>query len=414
MRIPILSILALLAVAAPASASQVLEYQPDGRLVPKQNPYLLPPQGPELVEAPGLAPAPASPKVRAARGPSVKSAIATARRRKQISAASARRYLRIYSAARHARSRVSGRNRSELSSVISVLEGMAAHRRLTGSRMPALFLQLSRNRAFWRGYRGVSAGARVAFKGSPVVFQYYPGQGLQFQPLANFGMANGMITKCRRRPKACDRPGIKRLLDDLVGLRSKRGNFVTWEYYFHFGGGTPPWTSGMSSATAIQALARGSARSILNDRSYLRVARRALGVFKRRPPVGVRIRSGRGAHYLIYSFAPRERVLNAFLQSIIGLFDYAKVADDRAARALWKAGDRAARRELPRYDTGSWSRYSMGGPPASREYHQLTTDFLDKLCYHLGGTYCKYYKRFRSYLGKKPKARTSDAAARRR
>jgi hypothetical protein len=403
MRIPILCIAALLALAAPAYASQVLEYQPDGRLVAHENPYLPPPQGPELVRAPGVRPAAPSLKrlKRRAHGPSVKSAIVTARRRGQISAGAARRYERIYNGARRARSRLGGRNRSELSAVISVLHGIAARKRLTGSRMPALFLQLSRNRQFWRGYRGVSAGARVAFRGSPVVFQYYSGMGLQFQPLANFGMANGMITKCRRKPKACDRPGIKRLLDDLVALRSKRGSFVTWEYYFYFDGGTPPWTSGMSSATAIQALARGSARSILNDRSYLRVARRVLGVFKRRPPVGVRIRSGRGAHYLIYSFAPRERVLNAFLQSIIGLFDYAKVAHSSTARALWEAGDRAARRELPRYDTGSWSRYSMGGPLASREYHQLTTEFLQKLCYHLGGTYCTYYKRFRSYLGKK-------------
>jgi hypothetical protein len=400
MRIPIISIAALLALAAPASASQVLEYRPDGRLVAHENPYLPPPQGPELLRAPGGFQAQPNLRVRAARGPSVSAAITAARRRGTISAAAARRYRTAYSRARSALSHRGGRNRRELGSVIHVLEGIASRRRLTGERMPALFLQLRRNGEFWRGNRSVAAGARISFKGSAVVFQYYPGMGLQFQPLANFGMANGMITRCRRKPKQCDRPGIKRLLNDLVALRSKRGNFVTWEYYFYFGGGTPPWTSGMSSATAIQALARGSAPSILNDRSYLRVARRALGVFKRRPPVGVRIRSGRGAHYLIYSFAPHERVLNAFLQSIIGLFDYAKVAHDNAARALWKAGDRAARRELPRYDTGSWSRYSMGGPRASREYHQLTTEFLGKLCYHLGGPYCTYYKRFRGYMGK--------------
>lgn len=405
MRIPILCIFALLALAAPASASQVLVQHPDGRLVGKDNPYLPPPQGPELVRAPGLAPVTPSPKARAARGPSVKSAVATARRRRQISASAARRYLRIYSDARRTRSKLGGRKRRELAAVIKVLEGIASRKKLTGSRMPALFLQLRRNREFWRGSAAAGAGARIAFTGSSVVFQYYPGMGLQFQPLANFGMANGMITTCRRKPKKCDRPGIKRLLDDLVALRSKRGSFVTWEYYFYFGGGTPPWTSGMSSATAIQALARGSAASILNDRSYLRVARRVLGVFKRRPTVGVRIRSGRGAHYLIYSFAPRERVLNAFLQSIIGLFDYAKVAHDKTARALWEAGDRAARRELPRYDMGSWSRYSIGGPAASAEYHRLTTEFLQKLCYHLGGTYCKYYKRFSSYMGRKPVAR---------
>jgi hypothetical protein len=31
-------------------------------------------------------------------------------------------------------------------------------------------------------------------------------------------------------------------------------------------------------------------------------------------------------------------------------------------------------------------------------YHKLVVDFLGKLCSHLGGTYCTYEKRFRSYL----------------
>ena len=295
--------------------------------------------------------------------------------------------------------------------------------------MPALFLQLDRNRQFWRGKPAFPvrtdlqpspcthasssynpAGARIVFKGSPIVFQYYAGQGLQFQPLANFGMANGMITHCRHDPATCDRAGIKKLLDEMVAIRSKRSGFTTWEYYFYFGGGRPPWTSGMSSGTAIQALARGSQRSIANNKSYLRVARSALGVFRAAPPLGVRVRSGRGVHYLLYSFAPGERVLNAFLESIIGLFDYAKVAHDRSARSLWQAGDRAARAELPRYDTGSWSLYSAGGSASTLEYHRLVTTFLDNLCQRIHGTYCRYYKRFRGYLGPKPSVHYTGSA----
>jgi hypothetical protein len=419
MRIPIFCILALLVVAAPASASQVLEFRPGGRLVPHENPYLPPPQGPEAAVG-GLARACPAPKLQAARGRSVKSVIAAARRRGSISKADARRFSRIYSAARSARGRLSGRNRRELSSVISVLEGIASRGKLTSGRMPALFLQLERNRQFWHGTPKFPvrtdlqpdpcsgapsyspAGSRIVFPGSSLVFQYYPGQGLQIQPLGNFGLANGMITHCRHEPATCDRPGIKRLLDEMVAVRSRRGSFTTWEYYFYFGGGTPPWTSGMSSATGIQALARGSQKSITGDKSYLRVARNALGVFRAAPPLGVRVRSGRGSHYLLYSFAPGERVLNGFLQAITGLYDYAKVAHDRSARSLWQAGDRAARAELPRYDTGSWSRYSAGGPTSSLEYHRLVTEFLNNLCQRIGGTYCRYYARFRSYLGPKP------------
>jgi hypothetical protein len=398
MRIPFLSILAVLAVAAPAAASPVLQFQPDGRLVARDDPYLPARQGPE---AAGYTHAPAIPsaaKVRAARGPTVKGTVAAARRSGAISASAAKSYYQAYNRARSTRSRLSGTRRKELSAVLSVLEGIAKRRQLTASRMPALFLQLSRNRTFWGSRSAPYAGARITFPGSAMVFQYYAGQGLEIQPLANFGMVNGKITHCRRHPGTCDRKGIRQLLDDLVAIRSKRGGFTTWEYWFHFGGGRPPWTSGISSGAALDALTRASAKSILDDRSYLKVARASLGVFKKGAPTGVRVRTKYGSHYLIYSFDRRQRVLNAFLESIIGLFDYAKVAKDKTARALWVAGDHQVRVELPHYDTGRWSRYSLGGPLATVEYHKLATDFLGKLCSHLSGPYCTYEKRFKSYL----------------
>jgi hypothetical protein len=399
MKILIFCIAGVLAGAAPASASQVLEYRGHGRLVVRENPDLPPRQGPEAVGFERGRPIPRA-KVRAARGPSVKAAVAAAYRHSQISGRAASTYYGAYNSARSARSHLRGGRRKELSAVISVLDDIAKRRQLTASRMPALFLQLRRNHEFWGGRSAPYAGARITFKGSPMVFQYYAGQGLQIQPLANFGMVGGKITHCRRVPKTCDRKGIKALLDDMVAIRSKRSNFTTWEYFFHFGGGRPPWTSGISSGAALDALTRASAKTILDDGAYLKVARGALGVFRHGPPTGVRVRTKYGSHYLIYSFDRGQRVLNAFLESIIGLFDYAKVAHDNTARALWVAGDHEARVELPHYDTGRWSRYSLGGPLASTDYHKLVVNFLDKLCSHLGGTYCTYHKRFKSYLSR--------------
>ena len=40
----------------------------------------------------------------------------------------------------------------------------------------------------------------------------------------------------------------------------------------------------------------------------------------------VRVRAGAGNHYLIYSFDSGLRVLNGFLQSLVGLYDYAEAA----------------------------------------------------------------------------------------
>jgi hypothetical protein len=421
-------LLAFLALAGPASASQVLEYD-HGRLVPRELPALPPASGPETAlagheqacDAPRQSrfPQPKAPVHSA--GPGVKQAIGAAERRGTITGDEAKSYRQILRRAKRTRARISA-YKSDLSGQLAVLKSIAARGSLTGGRMPALFLQLRRNTEFFGGNPSFparpdierepcqpppsstssKAGARITFPPSQVVFQYYPGAGLQFQPLANFGLANGLITQCRREPDACDRDGLRQLLSELIAIRSSRGGFITWEYWFYFGGGSPPWTSGMSQGTAIQALTRASEPSILNDKSYLKVARPALGGFAKRTPVGVRVPTSRGAHYALYSFSPGLRVLNGFLQSITGLYDYARIAESKTARALFRAGNREARAELHLFDTGSWSLYSQGGAESSGGYHALVTGFLGNLCQRVKGKYCTYYERFRRYATTAP------------
>jgi hypothetical protein len=410
---------AALAAAPAALASTVYEFQPGGRLVPRDDPavppasYTDPPGPPGLRRAacPGV-----QPQVEQAAS-TVKQAIATARSRHQISAAQAAGYNSNYDNARKGRSGLSGTNRAELSSVISTLDRIASRGQLTGGRMPALFLQLRRNTEFWTGnpqfpartdipaepcqpahQGGGHAGARITFKDSQVLFQYYPGQGLQLQPLGNFGKANGLYTLCTSNKTGCDPAALRQLLDELVAIRSGRGGFTTWEYWFAFSGGSPPWTSGMADATAIQALARGS--KYLHVPSYMRVAKSALGVFDKAAPVGVRVRGeGGGAHYLLYSFAPGERVLNAFMQTLNGLYDYYSRSGDKHALRLFNEGDRSARREMPRYDTGAWTRYDQNGAEASLNYQEVATGFVAHLCKRSKiAYYCALARRFRRYL----------------
>jgi D-glucuronyl C5-epimerase C-terminus len=408
--------LAFAAAAAPAAASPVLHW--DGESLESRDDPALPP--------PSLSDPPAPPGPCAEGAPlrasatSVNQAIDGARSRKQIDANQAADYKRIYKEARDTRAKLSGSYRNELSSVITRLERIAAADRLTASRMPALFLQLDRNDEFWGGdpkfparedvpeepCRPAStgrAGSRIQFYGSEIVYQYYPGNGLQIQPLANFGKANGIYTACRRQEARCDHDALRKLLDELVAIKSSRGGSTTWEYWFPFGGGTPPWTSGMSQGTAIQALTRGSV--LLKEPSYLAVAKTAVGLFEKSTPTGVRVGGeGGGSHYVIYSFAPGLRVLNAFLQTITGLYDYAKTAKDDRAMRLFRAGDRSARREVPRFDTGAWSLYSRGGAESDLNYHNVVTDFLENLCSRTKtSVYCQKADRFNKYKTTKPR-----------
>src|SRR3954469_2212971 len=108
----------------------------------------------------------------------------------------------------------------------------------------------------------IAAGPRVQFKGDPLTLQYYPGSGLRLQPLANFGKANALYNACKgintEPGTPCEPDKLRELLDRLVDTAARRGGFLAWEYYFWFGGGRPPWVSGIATGSALSALSRGA------------------------------------------------------------------------------------------------------------------------------------------------------------
>ena len=88
--------------------------------------------------------------------------------------------------ARHPRRRARGRDREP--------SRIAASGGLTPSRLPALFETLDRNRRWWTTGPLLTSGQRVEFSGSELVWQYYPGQGIELQELGSFGKADGLYT----------------------------------------------------------------------------------------------------------------------------------------------------------------------------------------------------------------------------
>ena len=110
-------------------------------------------------------------------------------------------------------------------------------------------------------------------------------------------------------------------------------------------------------------------------------------------------------HYAQYSFEPQLRILNGFIQSLVGLFDYAKLSADPRGQALFAAGERRAREEVPTYDTGAWSLYSRGSVEheSSLGYHTLLRDFLESLCDRTADpVYCGAEGTFTAYLAEPP------------
>jgi D-glucuronyl C5-epimerase C-terminus len=319
-------------------------------------------------------------------------------RRGKIERAEYRRWRRYYVLSIRALRKLRGARRTQLRYVTDSVEALALARRLRPTRMPVAFLQLERNRQYWRKLPYPAAGTQVSFRGSQILFQYFPGEGLQLHPLATFKKANHLHGFCERGEPTCDVAALRWLLDEMTALAVKRGRrFIAWEYLFHFGGGAPPWMSGMAQATGIQAY--GRAAQLLSEPAYLEPATRALGAFETLPPTGVRATGPAGGiHYLQYSFAPRLWIFNAFLQSLIGLHDFAEIAGDQRARELYDEAEPEAREELPLSDVGDWSRYSYAGAESSHDYHELLREFLQSMCSRrLGAVYCDYAKRYRGY-----------------
>jgi D-glucuronyl C5-epimerase C-terminus len=263
---------------------------------------------------------------------------------------------------------------AELEAVIENLHEMAVNGTLIASRLAVLFLTLDRNRQYWASHPVLSYRQRVEFAGSQLVWEYYPGQGLQLQVLGSFGKADWL---CSAGPAYT--PRCQAILSELIPLAVRRAGGLVWEYYFDFDGGTPPWTSAMSQATALQTLA--DAFKETGDQTYLTIAHDALPVLTAPPPTGVAVKTNRGLRFVQYSFqaARDDEIINAFLQTLIGLDDYATTSNDPLAERLFAVGTAEAQAELPSFNLGAWSLYQPGVDD-DLSYHELVTGFLQQLC----------------------------------
>jgi len=375
--------------AGTAAAAPVLVYDSGGHGTRVNDPFL---PADRLPPPPGTAARPPAPPTARASVATVRGVLGTYLSNGQLTRATHDRYIGIWNDALVTRNQLTGVRRYELTAAINSLGGITIRGLLTRSRLEALFLQLARNTAVWGRYENLpTIGERVRFPGSRLLFQYYRGQGLQFHPLANWGRVQGLLNG------GYVANGVA-MIDELLRLGSYRGTALTWEYYFYFGGGRPPWTSGLSQGTALVALSTATRKT--GDPRFVNVARQGLRLYELSAPLGVRVRTRYGNHYAEYSFAPRLRIINGFIQALNGIHDVYTVSRDPRALALFRSGHEDARHALPYYDTGRWSRYdNTRGSLSSVGYHILLRDFVRGLCTRTRFyAYCSKATRFTYYL----------------
>lgn len=324
---------------------------------------------------------------------SVDTAITHLQQRHEISKKKARMAHLAYANAKKVRKKVKRARRKAINWQIHLVERMARKKQITASRVTPLFMTLHQNARWFKTNGPRPAGTDRRFAGSRIIFQYFKGQGWQFHPLSNFAKLNAVWT-------VNDKPSNRALRSfskELIQWGVKRGKALVWEYYFRFSGSPAPYISSISQGTAIQALARVGYR--MHNRSIKRAAKRGSIAFNTPAPRGLRVRRDGGFHYLGYSGNKNMIILNMFLQSIDAIHDFALITNDRKGRYLYRQGIEAARVETPKFDTGSWSLYSLGGPRSDLHYHELTITFLSKVCKDTkDAVFCETRDKFQRYL----------------
>jgi hypothetical protein len=263
----------------------------------------------------------------------------------------------------------------------------ALGKRLTAPRAVAVFGQLQANDDYFARH-GVPRGGTDIAAADGIVYRYFPGRCFEFHPLANVSALNAHVA-------AKDVAGARRLAEALIARAVPRGGGVAWEYYFPYGGGRPPWVSGMAQAVGAQAFAR--AGSLVTDASAALLTE-ATSAFRTVPRLTTQVAAGPWIR--LYSFS-KNPVLNAQLQSVVSLKTYAAAASDATATALASRMEQAAAATLSRFDTGYWTDYSLAGNPSPLSYEKFVIRLLHKLARD-DPRFAQAADRFATYLRQPP------------
>ena len=270
----------------------------------------------------------------------------------RLNAEQVRAHRRAVALARTAIGRLPSSRAQPLARVLWLVRLQAS--RYNRARATALFGMLNQNRIYL-SRRGLPPDGTDVRGTDGVIYRAGWGYGLQFHPLANVAKLNQFLYQ-EKRERALR---LARALQ-IRAVPRKEGR--VWEYYFPYGGGSPPWTSGMAQAIGAQALARTGRR--LTRPNYFPAANRAFLAI----PGRLTVSTGNGPWIKLYSFSSMM-VLNAHLQATLSIRDYGRILNrDRAIRFASRL-EASGRGHLGRFDTGHWTNY-IPGSEADLKYHR--------------------------------------------
>lgn len=224
------------------------------------------------------------------------------------------------------------------------------------------------------------ADYRGSFDASGIPQLDYHGHiGLQYNPIAiaQFGLGNYNLW--RRTGDAERRNKFFVIADWLAShLEPNAHGLPVWNHHFDWEYRDTlkaPWYSGLAQGQGISVLVRAHKES--GEWRYLDAAQQAFASFQRAiDEGGVAFTDESGDLWFEeYIVSPPTHILNGFIWSLWGVYDYFLATQDLTAEKLFCHGVRTLLHNLDRYDLGFWSLYEQSGTRlpmiASQFYHRL-------------------------------------------
>ena len=260
--------------------------------------------------------------------------------------------------------RLPGSRGAALKSVLDDVAAVSAS--YNGPRAFALFGMLKENADYLATHPLEGRTHQDIADGDGVIYRYFPGHGFVFHPLGNFGALNAAVA-------SGDQDRTRRLADALLarGVSNRRRRSRLGRYWFTLG--EQPWRSGWrrrSRDAGIPARVGAARGPHARDGGHAGIPRDPAGGLVRALAAGPWIR--------LYSFSSLV-VLNAQLQAVLSLRDYATRSGNADAGDLATRMGAAAASALGQFDTGYWSYYALPRDDSPLDYHLYVVSLLKRL-----------------------------------
>ena len=203
--------------------------------------------------------------------------------------------------------------------------------------------------------------------------------GRQYNPIAIAQYGLGNYNLCKRSGDSERRRKFLFVADWLVRhLEANLQGLPMWMHHFNWEYRdtlVAPWYSALAQGQGVSVLVRAYAETA--DDTYKAAAAEAMRSFYCDVAQGgVTFTDSAGdLWYEEYIVTPPTHILNGFIWALWGVYDYALLTGDEAARAVLQRGVQTLLKNLKTFDTGFWSLYEHSGTflpmIASGFYHHL-------------------------------------------